>query len=61
MILTSPARGGIAVKLPCWVNKCPYCGYVAQKISDKISVTQKWIAVADGKGKNAERAPAHRF
>lgn len=44
MILTATVIGGIAVKLPCWVNKCPHCGYVAQKISDKTSVTQKWIA-----------------
>lgn len=69
------------IGVPCWVKKCPHCGYVAKRLSDKTSVTQEWlediketsmlkfksklaadffmlylIAVADGKGKNAERA-----
>ena len=81
VILTVTIRGGSMVKLPCYLHKCPHCGYVAKKISNKTTVTQKWIAdmkktlipefksglaadffmlhliaVADGKGENAERA-----
>ena len=33
------------VKLPCYLHKCPHCGYVAKKISNKPQLRKSGLPI----------------